>query len=99
MCCGVSSLLTDLVNELLPGFAEAADRLGLEGNARWESLVEDLLPPRPITVFPQSSREITEDVRRRVEHERHRALYQASREAWERNVAAYEAGLGLAAAG
>lgn len=33
--CGVSTLLTDLVDALLPGFTDAAESLGLEGKPFW----------------------------------------------------------------
>jgi hypothetical protein len=42
--CGVDSLLTKLVDELLPGFSTAARRLGLEGRPFWPEDHPGLLP-------------------------------------------------------
>lgn len=44
--CGVSSLLADLVDLLLPGFADAAAKLGLEGKPFWPEDHPGLLPTR-----------------------------------------------------
>lgn len=41
--CGVSTLLTDLVDALLPGFADAAKSLGLEGKPFWPADYPGLL--------------------------------------------------------
>lgn len=35
--CGIPGLLADLTAVLLPGFPEAAERLGLEGKPFWPS--------------------------------------------------------------
>lgn len=42
--CGISTLLTDLVALLLPGFADAAKALGLEGRPFWPQDYPGLLP-------------------------------------------------------
>ncbi len=41
--CGTATLLTDLVAVLLPGFADAAKALGLEGRPFWPQDHADLL--------------------------------------------------------
>lgn len=41
--CGFADLVTGLVDELLPGFAAAAERLGLEGRPFWPSDYPELL--------------------------------------------------------
>lgn len=43
-CCGVAVLLADLVEALLPGFAESAARLGLEGRPFWPEDHPELFP-------------------------------------------------------
>lgn len=41
--CGIAALLTDLVELFLPGFADAAARLGLEGKPFWPADYPELL--------------------------------------------------------
>lgn len=43
-CCGIAALLTNLVEALLPGFAESATRLGLEGRPFWPEDHPELFP-------------------------------------------------------
>jgi hypothetical protein len=44
--CGFPALIADLVDALLPGFADAVARLGLEGKPFWPEDHPGLLPTR-----------------------------------------------------
>lgn len=47
-CCGMGTLLADLVDLLLPGFTDAAAGLGLEGKPFWPEDHPGLLPGRVV---------------------------------------------------